>query len=500
MFLSAVKSVFFVFYLWVVVMVVIYGLHRYVLVMLYWRHRRSAGEPDKRLDPLPPVTIQLPVYNEMFVVRRLIEAACRIRYPSELLEIQVLDDSTDETADIVRTCVQDMRSRGLDIRLIHREDRTGYKAGALQVGLKEARGEFIALFDADFIPAPEFLERTIHHFAEPSVGMVQVRWGHMNEDQSLLTKGQAIFLDGHFVVEHLARSRSGRFINFNGTAGIWRRRAIESSGEWEHDTLTEDLDLSYRAQLGGWKFVYLPEVVCPAELPAEMNAFKGQQHRWTKGAVQTAKKILPKVLASDLPWWVKLEAVFHLTCSTVYVYVFLMTLALWPAIVCRFESNVWSGWYGVLAIDVPLFVLASLSASVFYVVAQRGVKRTWWKTLAYLPFLMCLGIGLSLVNAKGVAEGLLGHRSAFERTPKYGGGREEVRARMAKYRGKVTYLPFLELALACYVAWTIWWAFTLGYYSSIPFLLLFALGYLYVGVLSLAHSSRWAGRAATHAT
>jgi len=491
--IEAARTAFLAFYLWVVLMVVMYGVHRYVLVVLFLRHRGKKASPVAQLDPLPPVTVQLPIYNEAFVVERLIEACCRIRYPRELMEIQVLDDSNDETRDIAKACVERMRERGHDITYLHRDQRTGYKAGALQAGLEVAKGEYVAVFDADFVPDPEVLERSVHYFSDPKVGMVQARWGHMNEDSSLLTKGQAIFLDGHFVVEHLARNRSGRFMNFNGTAGIWRRDAIESSGAWEHDTLTEDLDLSYRAQLAGWKFIYLPELVCPAEIPTEMNAFKSQQHRWTKGAIQTAKKILPRVFKSDLPWRVKVGAFFHLTCPSVYLYVLLMTLSLWPVIALRFESVTWSGWWGVFMIDIPLFFLASSSASAFYLVSQKETKERWWRTFAYLPFLMCLGIGISLANGKAVVEGLVGHQSPFVRTPKYGLGSGKGDSRSRKYRGKVTILPFVEIALSGYVLCTAWWAFSLHYYATIPWLLLFAAGYMYVGVLSLAHS-RWGVR------
>ena len=491
--IEAVKTAFLALYLWVVVMVVIYGVHRYVLVTLFWRYRASKSSPKAMLRELPPVTVQLPIYNEAFVVERLIEACCRIRYPRDLLEIQVLDDSTDETTEIAQACVTRMQERGHDLKYIHRDERTGYKAGALQAGLGVAKGKYVAVFDADFIPDADMIQRSIHYFSDPHVGMVQARWGHINEDSSLLTRGQAIFLDGHFVVEHLARNRSGRFMNFNGTAGIWRREAIEESGAWEHDTLTEDLDLSYRAQLAGWKFVYLPEVVCPAELPADMNAFKGQQHRWTKGAIQTAKKILPRVFRSDLPWRVKVGAFFHLTCPSVYLYVLIMTLSLWPVIELRFESVTWRGWWGVLMIDVPLFFLASSSASVFYLVAEKETKAKWWRTFAFLPFLMCLGIGISLVNAKAVLEGLVGHQSPFVRTPKYGLAWKEGDGHLRKYRRKTTLLPFIELALAAYVLCTAYWAFTLRYYASVPWLLLFAVGYLYVGVLSLVQS-RWGVR------
>src|SRR5687768_6079226 len=267
-------------YFFVLIILAVYGWHRYYLVYLYMRNRDKDPRPGPPLHPLPAVTIQLPLYNEMYVADRLIDAVCGIDYPRELLEIQVLDDSTDETRAIAESAVRRFAADGFDICYIHRADRTGYKAGALEAGLKVARGEFVAIFDADFIPRGDFLTQLLPHFADPKVAMVQARWGHINQDYSLLTKIQSILLDGHFVLEHGGRHRAGRFFNFNGTAGIWRRTAIADAGGWQHDTLTEDLDLSYRAQLRGWKFIFLPDLVAPAEVPVEMNSFKSQQHRW----------------------------------------------------------------------------------------------------------------------------------------------------------------------------------------------------------------------------
>src|SRR5919198_2115861 len=273
-------------YFFVLIVLAVYGWHRYYLVWLYMRHRNNQPKAGPALQPLPVVTIQLPLYNELYVADRLIATVCAIEYPRELLEIQVLDDSTDETRTVAELAVRRFAAEGIDIKYFHRTNRRGFKAGAPEEGMKVARGEFIAIFDADFIPSRDFLARLMPHFADPSVGMVQARWGHINQDYSLLTKIQAILLDGHFVLEHGGRNRSGRFFNFNGTAGIWRRVAIDDAGGWQHDTLTEDLDLSYRAQMAGWKFLYLPPIVCPAELPVEMNSFKSQQARWAKGLIQ----------------------------------------------------------------------------------------------------------------------------------------------------------------------------------------------------------------------
>src|SRR6187401_1073836 len=319
-------------YFFVLIILAFYGWHRYYLVYMYMKNRDRQPKPGPQLSPLPVVTVQLPLYNEMYVADRLIESVCEIDYPRELLEIQVLDDSTDETRGIAEAAVRRFASQGVDIKYYHRADRTGYKAGALEAGLRVSRGEFVAIFDADFLPGSDFLLRLMPHFSDSKIGMVQARWGHINQDYSLLTKIQSIMLDGHFVLEHGGRNRAGCFFNFNGTAGVWRRVAIEDAGGWQHDTLTEDLDLSYRAQLAGWKFVYREDVVSPAELPEDLSAFRAQQFRWAKGGAQTCKKLLPKILRSNLPLRIKTEAFFHLTSCTVYVYIVILTLMLYPVV------------------------------------------------------------------------------------------------------------------------------------------------------------------------
>src|SRR6202041_2961854 len=299
---------------------------------------------------------------------------------------------------------------------IHRDNREGFKTGALQEGLKTAQGEFVAIFDAAFLPPADFLRRTVPYFVDPKLAMVQTRWSYINRHYSPLTEVEAILLDGHFVIEHSSRFRSGLFFNFNGTAGIWRRIAIEDAGGWEHDTLTEDTDLSYRAQLRGWHFTYLPEIDCPSELPVEMNAFKSQQARWAKGLMQTAKKILPRVLRSDVPAAVKAEAVFHLTANISYPLMFFMSIILLPAMIVRF----YQGWIQVLVIDLPLFVASTCSISSFYLAAQRVLyPKTWKRAIPYLPFVMAVGIGLSIRNAVGVLEAIFGIKTEFVRTPKY---------------------------------------------------------------------------------
>jgi cellulose synthase/poly-beta-1,6-N-acetylglucosamine synthase-like glycosyltransferase len=481
--MSPSEIAFLCLYFAVMLVVSLYGGHRYVMAYLYFKHKYNTPEPLPFQGPLPRVTVQLPIYNEMYVCERLIESVCAIEYPRELLEVQVLDDSTDETREIAAAAVERCRASGIDVRYLHRDDRRGYKAGALEEGLKSARGELIAVFDADFVPAPDFLRRTVPHFSEPRVGMVQVRWGHLNRAFSVLTQAQSIMLDGHFVIEHTARNRSGRFFNFNGTAGIWRRSAIVDAGGWHHDTLTEDLDLSYRAQLRGWQFVFLPEVVSPAEVPVEMNAFKSQQHRWAKGSIQTAKKLLPEIFRSDLPRAVKVEAFFHLTNNLAYLLMVLISVLMPISVVVRYSH----GWYGVLLLDFPFFVAATLSVCGFYVASQREVGRSWWQRLKYLPFLMSLGIGLSINNARAVIEALFNHQSAFTRTPKHGVG-EKGNGRWAqlRYRGTwVGFQPFLEVAFGCYLSCAVWFVIDRGLWASLPFLVLSQIGFLYVGLMSL---------------
>jgi len=468
-------------YFFVLIILAIYGWHRYYLVYLYMRNRGKEPRAAGPLASLPPVTIQLPLYNEMYVADRLIAAVCAIDYPRELLEIQVLDDSTDETRGIADLAVRRFAEQGIDIKYYHRANRTGFKAGALEAGLKTARGEFIAIFDADFIPTHDFLARTMPHFADSKVAMVQARWGHINQDYSLLTKIQAILLDGHFVLEHGGRNRSGRFFNFNGTAGVWRRTAIDDAGGWQHDTLTEDLDLSYRAQLRGWRFVFLSDLIAPAEVPVEMNAFKLQQHRWAKGSIQTCRKLLPQLLRANIPLGVKAEAFFHLTANFNYPFMCMLSVLMFPAMVIRYNM----GWYEMLLIDVPLFFAATFSVCNFYMVCQREIHRDWRARIKYLPFLMSIGIGLSINNTRAVFEALFNKQSDFNRTPKYrieADGDEWVGK---KYRQSVAVQPMIELALGLYFTATVFYALANQIYGTVPFLVLFQIGFLYTGLLSI---------------
>ena len=460
----------------------VYGLHRFFLVILYLRHRPSGPGAPRPLESYPRLTIQIPLYNEIYVAGRIIDAACALDYPGDRLEIQILDDSTDETRELCRRKVREHRDRGIQIRHLHRSSRQGFKAGALENGLRVATGEFVAIFDADFLPPPDFARRILPWFSDPRVGMVQARWGHLNRGHSPLTRVQSIFLDGHFVIEQAARCRTGRFFNFNGTAGIWRRECIESAGGWQHDTLTEDLDLSYRAQMAGWRFLFLPEVVAPAELPVEMNAFKSQQHRWAKGSIQTGLKLLPAILKDgSLPARIKAEAAFHLTSNVAYVLMVAVSLLYYPVMRIRERME----WHQLLALDFPIFLLGSGSVLAFYLLSQKELRSSWLSTLRDLPCLMSVGVGLSVNNTLAVLEALSGKRTEFVRTPKpagEGGGGAPARV---GYRGRFSPLAVVELVMAIYFVFVFAYALRRGIYVALPFVALFLSGYLYSSGSSL---------------
>src|SRR5919112_3012926 len=476
------ETLILVLYFFVLSILAIYGWHRYYLVYLYMKNKDNAPLPLPPLEALPRVTVQLPIFNEMYVADRLIDAVCEMDYPAELLEIQVLDDSTDETTDIAERAVRRHASRGFNIHYLHRVDRRGYKAGALEAGLRQADGEFVAIFDADFIPSRDFLQKTLPYFAtDPRIGMVQARWGHINQDYSLLTKIQSILLDAHFVLEHGSRNRAGCFFNFNGTAGIWRREVIPDAGGWQHDTLTEDLDLSYRAQLRGWRFIFLPDLVAPAEVPVEMNSFKSQQHRWAKGSIQTCMKLLPAILRSNQPLGVKAEAFFHLSANFNYLFMSLLSILMFPAMYVRYNM----GWTEMMLIDVPLFLAATASVANFYVVSQRELYQDWRQRMKYLPFLMSIGIGLCVNNTRAVLEAIFHKESEFARTPKYGIERDSDEWVGKKYHQSVGVQPLIELALGLYFTATVFYALVNQIYATLPFLMLFQVGFLYTGLLSI---------------
>lgn len=450
----------------------IYGMHRVWLLLRF--HWRPTPHVDDATPSTPTVTIQLPVFNERTVAARLIRSIGALDYPPDRLEIQVLDDSTDETADIIDEEVRTLRRSGIDAQALRRADRRGFKAGALDFGLRSAKGELVCIFDADFVPEPAFLRQLVGYFDDASVGMVQARWGHKNRDESLLTRAESALLDGHFVIEHKVRSDGGLFFNFNGTAGIWRRAAIESAGGWQHDTLTEDLDLSYRAQLEGWRFVYVPFVVAPAEVPPDIAAFKSQQHRWAKGSVQVFRKLGWRILFSGEPMRVKLEALAHLTGNVGYPCVLLLSLLMPLSMLQRTNFPVW--------INPLVFALCTVSVIAFYARSQKAVGRPLAARVKDTAAAMLLGIGMSLSQTRAVIEGLLPGTGAFVRTPKRGdsplGG---------KYRAVLKGLPGAELLIAAWFAWGIYAAAQNSLWGSIPFLLLFLASFAWVGSLSLRH-------------
>lgn len=471
-------------YLMTLGILALYGLHRSHLLALYWKHRQDEPAPPRSFAEaeLPHVTVQLPVFNERYVVERLLESVAAIDYPRDRLEIQLLDDSTDDTARVARTKVNALVARGLDVSYHHRTDRTGYKAGALEAGAQVAKGELIVVFDADFAPPVTIVRDLVHYFADDAVGMVQARWEHLNRQYSMLTECQSILLDGHFVIEHAARNRSGRFFNFNGTAGMWRKAAIADAGGWQHDTVTEDMDLSFRAQLRGWKFIYLPKVTAPAELPCDMNSFKSQQFRWAKGSIQTARKLLPTILSAPLPGKVKIEAFFHLTNNFAYFFLIILAVLQLPNMLVRQRIE----RPELLLLDVPLFAATCLSITAFYLASHHALHGRVGPLLWRLPVVMALGIGLSLNNTRAVLDGLFGKGVEFIRTPKRGvtdeGANEPTRS---TYRMPATAYSAAELGLGAYFLVTLSLAMATGNWVNVPFLLLFTSGFLYVGVSSL---------------
>ncbi|MCK5113372.1 MAG: glycosyltransferase [Phycisphaerae bacterium] len=472
-------------YAFVLTVVCIYGFHRYVLVYLYCRHRKNVHVPGC-FDELPHVTVQLPMYNEPSVAKRIIDCTAQLDYPRDRLQIQVLDDSDDETPRIAKLSVDHWQQQGVDISYIARDNRIGYKAGALANGLTTATGEFVAIFDADFVPGSDIINRAIHHFTDPKVCTVQARWDHLNRNDSLLTRIQAICLDGHFAIEHVARNRSGRFISFNGTAGIWRRTAIDDAGGWAHDTLTEDLDLSYRAQLRGWVFVFLPELAAPAELPAEMESFKAQQFRWTKGGVQTAIKLLPRVMRSSIPLKTKVEAFFHLTGFAMHIFMLLLVLLMYPVIYLRTDPGGGGGSMLEGFLSVVAITLGTASVMVFYAASQLVLFGDWRTVLKFMPAIMATAVGLCVSNTKAIIEACCGKKSEFVRTPKYGLGLDGAGASYTAPRRKAKLvLPILEILMGVYMlVCAIHSVADVRMIFTTPFLLIFMFGFFYVGVAS----------------
>lgn len=469
-------------------MLMLCGLNCYVLIFLFRRRREAAcaddraqleqfGDPMAR-DDLPLVTTQLPIFNELNVAERVMVAACEMQYPPGRHEVQVLDDSTDETRNLIDAVASRLREQGHCIRVVRRGDRQGFKAGALAHGLEHARGELVGVFDADFVPPKDYLLRTVPYFLmQKDLGLVQARWGHLNRRHSLLTRAQSIGIDGHFMVEQSARCWNGLFMNFNGTGGLWRREAIDAGGGWQWDTLTEDMDLSYRVQLAGWTTKYLPDLVVPAEIPEDVNAFKTQQFRWAKGSIQTAIKILPLVFAADLTRFKKLQAFFHLTHYMVHPLMLTVAVLALPVLLT---------WHVVFtpvafAVLFGLLLIAMLAPSMLYVVSQQAAYADWWRRIVILPALVVIGVGIAVSNTRGVVEAILGHESPFIRTPKRGTVQHK------EYRTRVLSLGIPELGVGLYCAYSLNVYLANGKYLIGPFLAVYAAGFLYIGGLTLIH-------------
>ncbi len=491
--MEIIQYIYLFVYLFALLSLLIYGMNCYFLMVLYHLNSSKAlKKHDEVKDKFhkdlsskdwPSVTIQLPIYNELYVVERLIDSVCRIDYPKNLFEIQVLDDSNDDTVGIAKAMVEKIKTKGFDIAYIHRTSRTGFKAGALKEGLKSAKGELIGIFDADFVPSSDFLKETIPYFIDPNVGMLQTRWGHLNFDYSLLTRAQSMGIDGHFCIEQASRAWSGFFMNFNGTAGVWRKKTIEDAGGWQADTLTEDLDLSYRAQLKGWQLAFSPQVVCPAEVPVTINAFKSQQHRWAKGSIQTAKKNLGKLFKSDAPVLVKIQAFLHLTHYLVHPMMLLVVLTSIPMLYTQWFFN-------NLAYPIMIFTmlcLATLGPSSMYLFSQRILYRDWKSRIKYLPFLICLGTGIAVNNTKAVLEAFFDIKSGFIRTPKYGIKRKEDKWKGKRYSIPLDSVSILEFFLGLYSLTGLFMFLFFSKYLVSPFLFIYTAGFFYVFFLSVKH-------------
>jgi cellulose synthase/poly-beta-1,6-N-acetylglucosamine synthase-like glycosyltransferase len=472
-------------YIFSLTVLFIFGSHGFIMIYYYLKYRTRRHPEAGAIDSYPVVTVQLPVYNEIYVVGRLIDASCSMVYPKDKLEVQVLDDSTDQTVEVVAGYVERYRKQGFDIKQIRRSVRTGFKAGALKEGLKTARGEFVAIFDADFVPRPDFLLKTIPHFMKDAgIGMVQTRWEHLNSEYSVLTRTQAMALDGHFVIEQAVRNKVGFFINFNGTAGVWRKSCIEDAGNWQADTLTEDLDLSYRAQLRGWRFMYLNDVTSPAELPSEINALKSQQFRWTKGAIETARKILPIVWKSKLPMRIKVHASFHLTNNLVFPFIVVAGVLNVPLVFIKHNGG-YDGYFTFMSV----FVFAFLGSFFFYMFSQKDVYRDWRRRIFLFPVFMAGSMGFAVNNSRAVIEGLFRKKSEFVRTPKYSIEQKKDSWADKKYVPlKISGTVVIELILAVYCLFGVVSSVYFLELAAVPFQLLFFLGFFFVSVMSLKHA------------
>jgi cellulose synthase/poly-beta-1,6-N-acetylglucosamine synthase-like glycosyltransferase len=479
-----VSTIFIALYTFALCGLSIYAVHSIVLSLLFlYQSRRPRPPIPEPPEVWPLVTVQLPVFNERFVIERLIDAACQLDYPVEALSIQVLDDSTDETCALSRQRVAYYRARGLNIELLHRNDRKGYKAGALGEALPSAMGGYIAIFDADFVPPPDFLHRMIPYLtADSSLGMVQARWGHLNDGYSFLTHGQALLLDGHFVIEQMARSRFGLPFNFNGSAGIWRRACILDAGGWQSDTLAEDLDLSYRAQLKGWRFAYLPEMVAPAELPPLIGAFKLQQYRWARGSIRVLIKLAGPIWHSSLNPCQRLSAYLHLSAYLTHVFMMLALLTCLPVVLA----------HGAGLPSLPWLSLVSFGPPLMFSLSQWAVYPDWERRMLYFPALMSMGVGIALNNTCAALAALSQRPAVFIRTPKFNLEAGECRGNGKTYHLPADWSVWAELMMAGY-AFALVLLAAKDYPPMVLTLTLFALGFGYVGILGL-----WQGRKEVH--
>jgi len=485
-----IPTIITLLYATTLVTLAVYAFNALIMSALFLRHRR---EVKNETPPPPPkewprVTVQLPIFNERHVIERLIDAVVSLDYPPDKLSIQILDDSEDETKTLARVRVAYHAARGINITYVRRPERKGYKAGALAYGLSQAEGDFIAIFDADFVPQPEFLKDVIPHFADPQIAMVQTRWGHLNAETGPFTRAQAIALDGHFAIEQTARSRSGLLLNFNGSAGIWRRAAIDDAGGWQTDTIAEDLDLSYRAQLRGWKLHYLPHVIAPAEVPPTLTAFKRQQFRWAKGAIQCLKKVGGDVFCGDFSVWQKIQAFIHMSAYVVHPLMLAMILIGLPAILIRDPGTLSLGMLGIVGIAPP--ILFALSQWDFY--------PDWKHRIAYFPFLMLLGAGMALNNSKAIFEAVTGRNAqTFLRTPKFRAEGHLAGQVSRDYNVPVDWTTWGEILIGLYCLVEAYLALTRAPGLAI-FLIIYAVGYMYTAGLGLWQSwdrTHFVGRA-----
>jgi cellulose synthase/poly-beta-1,6-N-acetylglucosamine synthase-like glycosyltransferase len=464
----------------------VFGAHGFVMVYHYMK-QRGLEHIQPALMNTPVVTVQLPLFNELYVTNRLIDAVCTLEYPKDKLEVQVLDDSTDETVGLVEKATAHYRALGYDIKHIHRINRSGYKAGALKHGLETARGEFIAVFDADFVPNKDFLIKTIpYFFTDPKIGVVQTRWEHLNREYSMLTRTQAFALDGHFVVEQDVRNKAGFFIQFNGTGGVWRKTTIIDAGNWQSDTLTEDLDLSYRAQLRGWKFKYLAHVTSPAELPAEVNALKSQQFRWTKGAIETARKMIPEVWKSNIPLRIKIHSTFHLTNNIVFPFIILAGILNVPLIFIKQQGG-HEAYFAMMSI----FVIAFIGSFLFYLISQKSVYPDWRRRIMLFPLFMAGSMGFAVNNSRAVFEGLFKRKSEFVRTPKFALYGKEDSWKKNVYiskKKKFEWVVMIEILLAVYCFFGVISSLYYLEIAAVPFQLLYFMGFTCVSWLSVRHA------------